>query len=210
MRRSTLTECSIEGCSRPVCARGWCKLHYDRWSRLGDPLASVSVLHDPTIDFVTKFWMRVEKESDGCHNWTGLKNPKGYGKMRFVRDDGSICQYAHQWVWEQEHGRVPKGMTLDHYVCDNESCVRVSHMRITSVRENVLRSDGIAARNLAKTHCKYGHPFTGENLKIRANGGRSCAICMQKSGRETHQRRKQQQKRFMSPRLSSRLAQSRS
>jgi len=31
--------CTIEGCTRPVDARGWCKSHYGGWRRHGDPLA---------------------------------------------------------------------------------------------------------------------------------------------------------------------------
>lgn len=30
--------CSVEGCHAPTCVRGWCKLHYGRWQRHGDPL----------------------------------------------------------------------------------------------------------------------------------------------------------------------------
>lgn len=30
--------CSIEGCERFVEGRGWCKLHWYRWRRTGDPL----------------------------------------------------------------------------------------------------------------------------------------------------------------------------
>ena len=30
--------CSIEGCDKPHTARGWCKIHYYRWRRTGDPL----------------------------------------------------------------------------------------------------------------------------------------------------------------------------
>lgn len=29
--------CSIEGCPRPVWARGWCSTHYRRWYKKGDP-----------------------------------------------------------------------------------------------------------------------------------------------------------------------------
>lgn len=32
--------CSIDDCTKPVNARGWCKSHYYRWNRYGDPLAS--------------------------------------------------------------------------------------------------------------------------------------------------------------------------
>ncbi len=30
--------CTIDGCERAVAARGWCRLHYHRWHRHGDPL----------------------------------------------------------------------------------------------------------------------------------------------------------------------------
>ena len=32
-----MTTCQIQGCVRPLLARGWCSLHYDRWKRTGDP-----------------------------------------------------------------------------------------------------------------------------------------------------------------------------
>lgn len=31
--------CTIDGCDRPITARGWCTAHYAKWKRLGDPLA---------------------------------------------------------------------------------------------------------------------------------------------------------------------------
>lgn len=30
--------CSIDGCEKPVLARGWCSAHWTRWKRHGDPL----------------------------------------------------------------------------------------------------------------------------------------------------------------------------
>lgn len=30
--------CTIDGCGKPVTARGWCGMHYRRWQRSGDPL----------------------------------------------------------------------------------------------------------------------------------------------------------------------------
>lgn len=30
-------ECSVEGCPNPAHARGWCNMHYVRWSTRGDP-----------------------------------------------------------------------------------------------------------------------------------------------------------------------------
>jgi hypothetical protein len=31
-------ECSVDGCTGPHIARGWCKIHYANWRRHGDPL----------------------------------------------------------------------------------------------------------------------------------------------------------------------------
>lgn len=37
----TATECQVPDCSSPVRSRGWCRTHYDRWKRHGDPLALI-------------------------------------------------------------------------------------------------------------------------------------------------------------------------
>lgn len=29
--------CSVEGCTKPLVARGWCSMHYSRWRKTGDP-----------------------------------------------------------------------------------------------------------------------------------------------------------------------------
>ena len=45
--------CSIDGCTRVHCARGWCSTHYKRWSTHGDPMREVPPgrQHPPTIWF---------------------------------------------------------------------------------------------------------------------------------------------------------------
>lgn len=37
---------SIDGCDRPVVARGWCHAHWQRWRRHGEPLGTAT---DPTV-----------------------------------------------------------------------------------------------------------------------------------------------------------------
>lgn len=38
--KSNSNLCSIDGCDQPIQGRGWCKKHYSRWYRNGDPLAT--------------------------------------------------------------------------------------------------------------------------------------------------------------------------
>lgn len=37
--------CAVDGCDRPTLARGWCSLHYGRWSRNGDPGPAGTLVH---------------------------------------------------------------------------------------------------------------------------------------------------------------------
>ena len=40
-----------------------------------------------------------------------------------------------------------------------------------------------------KTHCPQGHPYSGDNLRIRANGNRACRICSNASTLKSRKKR---------------------
>lgn len=44
-------------------------------------------------------------------------------------------------------------------------------------KENLLRGVSPMAEQARQTHCKRGHPLSGENLKIRTDGSRQCKQC---------------------------------
>jgi len=49
----------------------------------------------------------------------------------------------------------------------------------------------------SRTHCKYGHPFSGENLFISPEGWRRCQICIAKSHGENRTMSEQQARRVV-------------
>lgn len=67
----------------------------------------------------------------------------------------------------------------DGHLCGNRLCCNVAHLEAVTPRGNILRSpDTLASINLAKTHCKSGHPFDEANTYRRRNGGgRACHEC---------------------------------
>ena len=65
-----------------------------------------------------------------CMVWTGA-NVRGYG---FIERGGAKVM-AHRVSFEAENGPIPAGMQIDH-VCRNRSCVRASHLRLASNKEN--------------------------------------------------------------------------
>jgi hypothetical protein len=112
----------------------------------------------------------------GCWNWTAQIDRNGYGK--FCKN--AYPALAHRVSYELHVGPIPNGLFLDH-LCRNRSCVNPKHLEPVTNRENGLRGIGPAAsrkRNLAKTHCKYGHPLSGDNIIIsKWNGQRVCLAC---------------------------------
>lgn len=120
-----------------------------------------------------RFWAKVEKLGpDDCWEWKAARFLSGYGRFKA----GGRDTVAHLWCYELTVGKVPAGLELDH-LCRNRSCVNPSHLEPVTHRENMMRGETITAANARKTHCKNGHPLSGDNLLIRKNGSRRCRAC---------------------------------
>lgn len=126
----------------------------------------------PAIDRFLDF---IQQSPEGCWLWTGHTNAKGYAV--FGRGDGStkVC-LAHVFSYEHFVGPVPEGKELDH-LCRVRRCVYYGHLEAVTHLENVRRGD-----NYHKTHCKYGHELTGENVVLTARGYRNCRMCKNIAG----------------------------
>ena len=127
-----------------------------------------------------------------CWTWLGGKAKGGYGKYHTPTDKhGHRRQViAHLYLWEQVVDLVPAGFELDH-LCGTPGCVHVdadphvSHIRVTTPRENTLRGNNPAAQNARKTHCEHGHPLSGDNLYMQPSTGfRYCRTCKNDSRRK--------------------------
>lgn len=179
--------CSIAGCETRIYGRGWCRLHYQRWYRHGDPL------YERTD--ASRFWANVDKDGPipehrpdlgPCWIWTGQTHKRdGYGRHTVNSD----FVQAHRFACELEDGPLPSGTEPDH-LCRVRPCVRRSHLEVVPSRENWLRSRAPSALNHWKTHCKYDHPLAGDNLYITPQGERQCRICRQRRSREYLERKR--------------------
>ena len=117
-----------------------------------------------------RFWSKVDKNYPGdCWLWTGCLC-KGYGHFWF--EDRLV--YAHVFAYELENGPVPDGLELDHK-CRMKPCVRSVHLEAVTHQVNIIR--GYAER----THCKRGHPLSGENCGRQGQNWRFCRTCKRRS-----------------------------
>ena len=157
-------KCSIDGCSRAVLSRGWCEAHYARWRATGDVRADTPIMCGSRDE---RFWAKVNK-GVGCWLWNGHIDKKGYGKT-------SSGHGAHREAYLIDGREIPDGMELDH-LCRNRACVNPSHLEPVEHAENVRRGRS-GKLNSEKTHCRHGHPYSGENLYVKPSGERCCRTC---------------------------------
>lgn len=115
-----------------------------------------------------------------CHEWAGARNEKGYGTFWLGR---TVKAYRHAYVLAGL-GPIPAGLDIDHR-CRNRACVRPSHLRAVTHRENILSSTNHVAVRAAQTHCMRGHRFTSENTIRATNGTRKCRTCKNAAARAT-------------------------
>jgi hypothetical protein len=135
-----------------------------------------------------RFWEKVEKTSS-CWIWLG--GTLGSRNLRygnFYLRGGRKRTQAHRWSYEALVGTIPKGLVLDH-LCRNTVCVNPEHLEPVTHRTNILRGEGLAAKQARQTHCKRGHSL--EDAHILRNGARDCRICRKlRASRRTLEYRK--------------------
>ena len=98
--------------------------------RLKHPKPLIDV--DP--DLVFRFGKFVERDSDGCWNWNGYTDRKGYGQFKMA----GRAHWAHRVAYVLFVGPIPDGFQVDHTCC-NTSCVNPHHLELVTLEENVRR-----------------------------------------------------------------------
>lgn len=138
-------KCSIDGCENKHDARGYCKSHWRRWKRHGDPLAK-GVRGRPAFEGTREefFWQNTSI-TKRCWIWSGAKDSLGYGRIKI---DGSQIELAHRYSYELHKGPIASEMFIDH-LCHTPSCVNPNHLREATHQQNMWNRKG--ARKDSKT-----------------------------------------------------------
>lgn len=130
------------------------------------------------------FWDKCKPIESGCWEWQGGRT-KGVGKSfsygRTLVNKKKML--AHRYAWTLKFGPVPEGMMVCHK-CDNPPCCNPSHLFLGTGKDNTqdaLKKGRLFKPpnpNANKTHCKNGHPLSGDNIWInKRTGQRQCKEC---------------------------------
>lgn len=147
-------------------------------SRLEVALGLVEARASGKVPFNERY---VVNPANGCWEWQG-KLQNGYGSYKGMG--------AHRWSFLDAGGVIPDGMNLDHKChtedeacpggeCRHRSCVNPDHLEAVTQMENMLRGRSAAAITLRTGVCQNGHPFEGDNVRVRAHHPRKNRECVQ-------------------------------
>ena len=123
--------CSIEGCGKPHEARGWCKRHYLRWKRHGNPNSGRTAKGAPLA------WLRsvaLVHDGDECLFWPFSRDTGGRGRLAINGKD----LIASRLVCSMSHGDAPSDIHQATHSCGKGhlGCVNPKHLRWATNAEN--------------------------------------------------------------------------
>lgn len=115
----------------------------------------------------TRFWCLMRIRPNGCWDWIGTIDDKGYGKYSDVRNRFNRTMKAHRLAYELIFGSVPPKLELDHS-CRNRSCVNPWHLEPVTHLVNMRRG--------ANTK------LSDEQIAAIRNSDETCVVLAQRFG----------------------------
>ncbi len=124
----------------------------------------------PTIERLRK---RLRAMPNGCWEYQGCRNSKGYGQVS-AGHMGESPLKAHRVAWEIENGPIPDGLQVLH-TCDNPPCCNSGHLFLGTTADN--SADMVAKGRTARGEANGMSKLTWEKVHaIRADGRTHQAI----------------------------------
>ena len=136
------------------------------------------------MNVLEKFESKVDRSGD-CHLWTGCTNKAGYGQIKIKGKQFGTHVVAAKIKFGMFDERV-----LVRHSCNVKACCNPDHLLLGTEKDNhddAVR-DGLMPWQ-KQTHCKNGHPFSGDNLYFVNGKHRRCRTCSRERQRVQNAKR---------------------
>lgn len=148
--------CSVAGCGKKHFCKSFCRAHYERMNRHGDPLTChkpISAKGKPMAWILTN----VGHDGDGCLIWPFARFPDGRAHMASGKPSRIMC--------EQAHGPAPTQTHEAAHSCGNAygGCVHPKHLRWATALENA--ADKRLHGTIIEGEAHYASKLTAANVR---------------------------------------------
>jgi hypothetical protein len=128
--------CSIDGCEKKSNARGWCKAHWSRWARNGNPLASKKRVYKPGKSRCFVNEIALKSNDDNCLIWPYARDRYGYGVMCI---EHTKRVFVSRVICEIVNGPPPTKAHQSAHSCGNGhlGCCNPRHLSWKTRKENM-------------------------------------------------------------------------
>lgn len=124
--------CAVADCGKRSHRLSYCRAHYERFRRHGDPQGGRTADGEPFR------WLERHKGhvADGCLTWPFARRSGTYGRFRSSGNGPTI--YAHREMCRLAHGQPPTDLHQATHSCGNGhlGCVNPRHLRWATNEEN--------------------------------------------------------------------------
>jgi hypothetical protein len=151
--------CSVEGCSFPVLAGGYCVKHYQKLRKHGSPIGGLFTQGE-RASFYQTVVLKYERD-DACLIWPFYRDEKGYAKWGKGKTRGGPIR-VHRQLCIDAHGPPP--------FPDAEAAHNCGRGHLGCVTKKHLRWDTASGNQKDRTH--HGTDLRGEkqwNHKLTAD-----------------------------------------
>lgn len=116
-------KCSIDGCEKPVRARGWCEMHHGRWRRHGNPLTLLNAPHGSG-----------SKDKAGYVKFGGVDNPERKRQHVLVAEKALGKSLPAKAVVHHANEITSDNRPENLVICPNEKYHNLLHKRMRALK----------------------------------------------------------------------------
>ena len=146
-------------------------------------IGSAYTVEEAREQILRKIMRRVRILENGCWEWTGSKNRKGYGQTNVCGEKWTVTR-----LMLTIHVRRLESQELACHKCDWPPCCNPDHLYIGDKHINAIDKVQAGTNHYnRKTHCPKGHSYAEHGYIHAGRGGatqwRSCKLCQRISQR---------------------------